>query len=154
MQQALGSIVSKNQAKERKIMLDMKNSEKQMVVTTVLTLNNQIREETKEKHKLENQLKANCGGDMKVAADKIRAVKLKLSAANTATNSSTPGSDDDDTDDYVFEMEPLSQEDIIRDLFECSKRLADLTKCSTVANNDMKQCFVADNKENETTESA
>ena len=53
MQVALTLIAKKNKAHERKIEVDIKNSEKQTAMTTSLSLSRQIQEEKQSKHRME-----------------------------------------------------------------------------------------------------
>ncbi len=127
MQKALGSIASKNNAQQRKIELDMKNSEKQSAMTASLRLSSRIEEEKQLKRGMEEELRKYYDDDRRVMNEKVRAVKGKI-------DSNVGGNDDDDDDDSnFFNIEPLSREDLITWLLSCTKRIKKWEQCFQAA---------------------
>ena len=53
----------------------------------------------------------------------------------------------DDEDDF-FDTEPLSQEDLIAQILDSTKKIETWEKCYQTAENDFEKCFLAGDKEN------
>jgi hypothetical protein len=148
MQVALNSIAKKNNAHQRKIEVDIKNSEKQTAMSTSLALSRQIEEEKQSKRRMEQELQTNCSNDRRAMNEKVRAVKAKIESKGSPQ--SEIENDDDDDDGDFFDLEPLSQEDLIIQILHSTEKIKTWEKCYRAAEDDLKKSFLASDKENGT----
>ena len=75
--------------------------------------------------------------------EKVRAVKAKIESKSAIKN------DDDDDGDF-FDVDPLSQEDLIIQILNSNEKIKTWEKCYWAAEDDLKKSFLASDKENGT----
>jgi hypothetical protein len=78
MQVALTLFAKKNKAHQRKIEVDISNSEKQTAMSTSLALSCWVEEEKQSEHRMEEELQTNCSNNRRVMNEKVCAVKQRL----------------------------------------------------------------------------